>query len=1127
LTVSQGSDGNAALTDTNGAVVNSNKTVSSGQTSTQDLVVSGGTEDVQSGGHTDQTVVDSAGHLTVDSGGSDTNGTINDGGVETVGDGGSADGTTLNDPGLQIILAGASATNVSIAGGEQDVYGSALASIVTSGGIQVVEDGGLALGSLVSSGGTLELLSGASYGGAQIGNGGTLEIGSGYTLDNYTVASGVTLEVASGGTANAIDVQSGGTLELDAGATATGFAIDSGGTLALASGYTLSGSTVSSGMTLEIDAGGIGSATVVSNGGTENVLAGGIENGATIDDGGIQNVSGDTSNSVVDNGGTENIVDGTTTSASVYGQENISSGGTSYSATIFNGGTQYVTGISETATVADGGAIFVVSDDAEALDTQVSGGVLYVYAGTAAGASLLSGAIEVLQGATASDTTVDGGEMDVFGAATSTTISGGYEYVSGGTETGAVVSSGGTLDENTSGVASGTEVSSGGMNVVESTGSSLDTLVDNGGAEVVEAGGSASGTIVTSGGVQFVTTSGGATGTDLQNGGTIDITNVAYQYGLSASVNPTTDLLTVTDINNDVLYSEQLTGNYSPDTFTLMSGPLGGDTEIKAVTLLALADDTGASATDGLTNNPTITYTPLDPGDPFLYSVDGSAYTAAAPSFATDGSADGTHTVAIQETTSDGTIIPASLTFELETTAPIVTLESASGDISSSSGTLTVTQAATDADGAIVTFSASATDLVDGTDPVVFSIASGSVFGIGNTLVTASATDASGNVGTTSFDVDVTEDGQPCYCPGTLITTDKGDVPVEALTTGDHVLTHAGELRPIKWIGRRSYGSRFVIGRKDILPVRIKAGALGLDASGASLPRRDLWISPHHAMYLDGVLIEAKDLLNGVSVVQAEQADDVTYIHIELDSHDVILAEGAWSETFLDENNRGMFHNARDYHALYPQPQTDLPTHARYYAPRLDGGFELECIWQNIAELAGIGTQPETAGPLRGFIDLIDTHSVQGWAQDCDHPDVPVCLAIHEGETLLGHVLAGGYRADLAQAGLGSGRHAFAFNLPARKANASPNIIVTRALDGSRLAMSETAHTALTSGESGMKRKTRITPAARRAVMQEAHRKRRDLGITMSAAIKQAWAEFKSQEQTLCVAPVDLEELAA
>ena len=157
-------------------------------------------------------------------------------------------------------------------------------------------------------------------------------------------------------------------------------------------------------------------------------------------------------------------------------------------------------------------------------------------------------------------------------------------------------------------------------------------------------------------------------------------------------------------------------------------------------------------------------------------------------------------------------------------------------------------------------------------------------------------------------------DYAPCYCRGTLIGTGRGQKPVEKLKIGDKVMTKSGALRPIKWIGRRSYGGRFVMGRKDILPICIKAGALD-----ENVPRRDLWISPHHAMYLEGVLIEAKDLVNGVSIVQTERVEKVEYFHIELDSHDVIIAEGALSESFIDDDSRGMFHNAREYRALYPE----------------------------------------------------------------------------------------------------------------------------------------------------------------------------------------------------------------
>ena len=64
-------------------------------------------------------------------------------------------------------------------------------------------------------------------------------------------------------------------------------------------------------------------------------------------------------------------------------------------------------------------------------------------------------------------------------------------------------------------------------------------------------------------------------------------------------------------------------------------------------------------------------------------------------------------------------------------------------------------------------------------------------------------------------------------------------------------------------------------------------------------------------MSRDGVLIEAKDLVNGVTIVQAERVENVEYFHVELETHDVIIAEGALSETFIDEDSRGMFHNAR------------------------------------------------------------------------------------------------------------------------------------------------------------------------------------------------------------------------
>ena len=186
----------------------------------------------------------------------------------------------------------------------------------------------------------------------------------------------------------------------------------------------------------------------------------------------------------------------------------------------------------------------------------------------------------------------------------------------------------------------------------------------------------------------------------------------------------------------------------------------------------------------------------------------------------------------------------------------------------------------------------------------------------------------------------------PCYCRGTLIETEAGDRPVEALEIGDKVKTTSGALRPIKWIGRRGYAGRFVEGRKHLLPICLKAGSLDKD-----LPRRDLWISPHHAMYLQGVLIEARFLINGASVVQAEAVDGVEYFHIELETHDVILAEGAPSESFVDDNSRGMFHNAEEFAARYPDRPRGPP---RYFAPRPYWGDEIEAARRHIASRADI-----------------------------------------------------------------------------------------------------------------------------------------------------------------------------
>jgi ELWxxDGT repeat protein len=294
------------------------------------------------------------------------------------------------------------------------------------------------------------------------------------------------------------------------------------------------------------------------------------------------------------------------------------------------------------------------------------------------------------------------------------------------------------------------------------------------------------------------------------------------------------------------------------------------------------------------------------------------------------------------------------------------------------------------------------------------------------------------------------DDNAPCYCRGTLIRTNRGQTRVERLRIGDMVKTVSGRLRPIKWIGRRSYSGRFSLGQKHILPICIKAGALD-----DNVPRRDLWISPHHAMYLDGVLIEAKDLVNGVSIVQAERVAKVEYFHVELDTHDIIIAEGAPSETFLDDDSRGMFHNAHEYRSLYPNAATGL---ARYCAPRVEDGYEIEAVRQRIEVRAGL--RPAAGEPqiytLRGYVDLISPCRIAGWAQNPAYSEAPVCLDILASGRLIGQTLANRYREDLERAGIGSGRHSFEFTPPVGFSFVADGLKVRRSLDGTALPLSTT-----------------------------------------------------------------------
>jgi hypothetical protein len=175
-----------------------------------------------------------------------------------------------------------------------------------------------------------------------------------------------------------------------------------------------------------------------------------------------------------------------------------------------------------------------------------------------------------------------------------------------------------------------------------------------------------------------------------------------------------------------------------------------------------------------------------------------------------------------------------------------------------------------------------------------------------------------------------------------LIETPEGEVPVETLAIGDRVVTGSGKAKRVKWIGQRSYVGWLAACNPRVMPVHFKPGSL---ADG--VPRRDLRVSPEHAIHIDGALVPAVLLANGVSIVKTEGLEEIHYFHIELDEHDVIVAEGALAETYIDDDNRGMFHNVAEFHGLYPNATMQRPV--RYCAPRLEEGLALEALRRKLS----------------------------------------------------------------------------------------------------------------------------------------------------------------------------------
>lgn len=143
----------------------------------------------------------------------------------------------------------------------------------------------------------------------------------------------------------------------------------------------------------------------------------------------------------------------------------------------------------------------------------------------------------------------------------------------------------------------------------------------------------------------------------------------------------------------------------------------------------------------------------------------------------------------------------------------------------------------------------------------------------------------------------------PCFTPGTLIATARGERRVEDLQVGDRIITRDNGIQEIAWVGHKQFNGAELVRNPHLKPVLIKAGSLGND-----LPERDMLVSPNHRLLVASdatqlyfeeseVLAAAKHLVGSAGIHRVD-VTQTTYIHFMFERHEVVLSDGAWTESF-------------------------------------------------------------------------------------------------------------------------------------------------------------------------------------------------------------------------------------
>ncbi|HEX3984289.1 MAG TPA: Hint domain-containing protein [Acidisoma sp.] len=631
----------------------------------------------------------------------------------------------------------------------------------------------------------------------------------------------------------------------------------------ISSGSSLSGGTISSGASYEFQSGASMVGVTIASGGSATIDAGATDSGSTIASGAFE------------------IVSGQATGDAIYGTQLVSLGGA----------------IVQSETVYAGGSLDLFIKGTESLDTTISsGGTLAINGNAVASNTTLSaGAVLNLESPKA---TLEG-SLVFAGAATleiTDTTSAGFGdlatisgFGSGAAIDIAVLGTGATLSTSFADDVTTATVISGGVSEIflfSGNVSGLGLVADGtGGVDLVFGSGgtaiAASGSTVT---VSAGTTSGGAVITD---GVTyvVDATGVLSNALISSGGSA---IISGSDENSTIL-----AGGYE-----LVSGQATGDTifgvqELSAGTATATSETVanggalelflkGASATD-------------------ITIASGGTLAISGNATAEDTTVSAGGVIDLQ---SPKAVLAGTVTFVDGGTLKIDDIASAGfGDLATIDGfgSNSVIDISVIGSGAVLTTSVSG-DLTTATvtsDSVsqsfVFSGAIASDFAITN--------DQAGGVEITYA---------PCFAAGTRITTTEGPIAIEELTVGEELVTVDRGTLEIVWIGYRTVDCASHPAPESVLPVRVLAHAFGPDR-----PRRDLLLSPDHAIFAEGVLIPVKHLINGRTIRQ-ESVAEITYYHVELTEHAVILAEGLPAESYLEGTDRSSFSNGGGTARLHP-----------------------------------------------------------------------------------------------------------------------------------------------------------------------------------------------------------------